>query len=89
MVLQGGIAVVTGSEAVHLLFYREYELVFPISFAQIFLAARHSDGMLINLSQNFKARLSQLIISTSRVFDFVAGSKKEGGNIFYHYCVLY
>ena len=52
-------------------------------------ATGYSDGMLVNVTQNFKARLSQLIISTSRVFDLVTGGKKEDGNIFYHYCVLY
>lgn len=38
--------------------------------------------MLVSMTQNFKGRPSNLTILVLHLFDFVAGGKKESGNIF-------
>lgn len=47
-----------------------------------FPCSGHSDGILVSVTPNFKAKHSKLTISVPHLFDFVGGGKKEGGNIF-------
>lgn len=45
--------------------------------------------MLISVALKFQARPSNITILFPHLYAFAAGGKKEGGNIFYYYSVVY